>query len=213
MNKFLKIIKENYKWIICFMCLILFLLLAEDVFNKDVMRGDILGYNLVRKYLISKDITSIMKFITWFGSASCLILTSVLLLGLIKNKKVGLLCILNLFIITVFNQLFKFILQRPRPSNYNIITEKGYSFPSGHSMVSMAFYGYIIYLVYKYIKNKYLKWTIISILSLLIISIGISRIYLGVHYTSDVLAGFLISISYLVIYINLTSAILNEKNS
>ena len=61
MNKFLKIIKENYRWIICFMCLILFLLLAEDVFNKDVMRGDILGYNLVRKYLISKDITSIMK--------------------------------------------------------------------------------------------------------------------------------------------------------
>ena len=120
---------------------------------------------------------------------------------------------MNLFIITVFNQLFKFILQRPRPSNYNIITEKGYSFPSGHSMVSMAFYGYIIYLVYKYIKNKYLKWIIISILSLLIISIGISRIYLGVHYTSDVLAGFLISISYLVIYINLTSAILNEKNS
>ena len=172
------------------MCLILFLLIAEDVFNKDVMRGDILGYNLVRKYLISKDITSIMKFITWFGSASCLILTSVLLLGLIKNKKMGLLCILNLFIITVFNQLFKFILQRPRPSNYNIITEKGYSF-----------------------KNKYLKWTIISILSLLIISIGISRIYLGVHYTSDVLAGFLISISYLVIYINLTSAMLNENVS
>ena len=96
MNKFLKIVKENYKWIICFMCLILFLLLAEDVFNKDVMRGDILGYNLVRKYLISKDITSIMKFITWFGSASCLILTSVLLLGLIKNKKYLINC-LNLF--------------------------------------------------------------------------------------------------------------------
>ena len=45
MNKFLKIVKENYKWKICFMCLILFLLIAEDVFNKDVMRGDILGYN------------------------------------------------------------------------------------------------------------------------------------------------------------------------
>ena len=213
MNKFSKIIKKNYKWIICFVCLIFFLLLAEDVFNKDVMKGDILGYTLIRKYLISKNITSIMKFITWFGSASCLIITSLLLLCLIKNRKVGLSCVINLFIITVFNQLFKFTLQRPRPSKYNIITEKGYSFPSGHSMVSMAFYGYIIYLVYKFIKNKYLKWAIISVLSLLIIFIGISRIYLGVHYTSDVLAGFLISISYLVVYINITKAILDEKES
>lgn len=76
----------------------------------------------------------------------------------------------------------------------------GYSFPSGHSMVSMAFYGFLIYLIYNNIKNKYIKWILISSLSILIILIGISRIYLGVHYTSDVLAGFLLSISYLVIY-------------
>lgn len=71
-------------------------------------------------------------------------------------------------------------------------------------MVSMAFYGYLIYLIYKYVKNKYIKWISIIFLSILICLIGISRIYLGVHYTSDVLGGFLISISYLVIY---TSAI------
>lgn len=76
----------------------------------------------------------------------------------------------------------------------------GYSFPSGHSMVSMAFYGFLIYLIYNNIKNKYIKWILICSLSILIILIGISRIYLGVHYTSDVLAGFLLSISYLVIY-------------
>ena len=69
-------------------------------------------------------------------------------------------------------------------------------------MVSMAFYGYLIYLIYKYVKNKYLKWISIVLLSILICSIGISRIYLGVHYTSDVLGGFLISVSYLVIYIS-----------
>lgn len=69
-------------------------------------------------------------------------------------------------------------------------------------MVSMAFYGYLIYLIYKYVKNKYLKYISIILLSILICSIGISRIYLGVHYTSDVLAGFMISISYLIIYIS-----------
>lgn len=67
-------------------------------------------------------------------------------------------------------------------------------------MVSMAFYGYLIYLIYKYVKNKYLKWISIVLLSILICSIGISRIYLGVHYTSDVLGGFLISLSYLIVY-------------
>ena len=68
-------------------------------------------------------------------------------------------------------------------------------------MVSMAFYGYIIYLIYKYVENKYVKWILISLLSVLICLIGVSRIYLGVHYTSDVLAGFFVSISYLIIYI------------
>ncbi len=71
-------------------------------------------------------------------------------------------------------------------------------------MVGMAFYGYLIYLIYKYVNNKSLKYTLITILSALIIIIGISRIYLGVHYTSDVIAGFLISISYLVAYTSFT---------
>ena len=67
-------------------------------------------------------------------------------------------------------------------------------------MVSMAFYGFLIYLIFQNVKNKYLKWSLIIILALLIVSIGISRIYLGVHYTSDVIAGFLVALAYLSIY-------------
>ena len=211
----LKRIKEvfikNYKWIICFICLILFLALAEDVFNNEIMNGDVIGYKIISTYLIRDSLTPIFKIITWFGSATCLILLALILFFTIKNKKVGLLISTNLIIITILNQALKIIVQRPRPTEYRIINEAGYSFPSGHSMVSMAFYGFLIYLIYKNIKNKYLKISLIVILSLLIVMIGISRIYLGVHYTSDVCDGFLVSLSYLIIYINFANKLVLSR--
>lgn len=182
--------------------------LAEDVFNKEIMNGDIIGYKIISTFLISDFTTPIAKFITNFGGAIFLLVLAITLFILIKNKKIGFSIFLNLVIITMLNQLLKRILQRPRPTEFRIIEETGYSFPSGHSMISMAFYGYLIYLIYKYVKNKYVKWISIIILSILICSIGISRIYLGVHYTSDVLGGFFISISYLVIYISLVNRLL-----
>ena len=212
MKKILKLIKNNYKWIIFSICLILFLALAEDVFNKEIMQGDIIGYNFVKTYLIRKQITPIMKIVTFFGGATCLIGLTIILFIIIKNKKIGFLIGINHITITILNQLFKFILQRPRPTEYRIINETGYSFPSGHSMISMAFYGFLIYLIYKYVKNKKLKYISITLISILIIFIGISRIYLGVHYTSDVLAGFLFSISYLIIYILVANNKVLNKN-
>ena len=206
-----KFIVKNLKWIVLFICLIGFLALAEDVFNKEIMNGDIVGYKLVSTFLISDFATPIAKFITNFGGAIFIIILTVVLFVLIKNKKIGISIISNLVIITAINQILKRIVQRPRPTEYRIIEETGYSFPSGHSMVSMAFYGYLIYLIYKYVKNKYLKWISIILLSILICSIGISRIYLGVHYTSDVLGGFFISISYLIIYISAVNKFFIER--
>ena len=201
-GKIKEFIVKNLKWIILFICLIGFCALAEDVFNKEIMKGDIIGYKIISTFLISDFATPIAKFITNFGGAIFLITLTITLFILIRNKKIGLSIFSNLVIITILNQLLKRILQRPRPTEYRIIEETGYSFPSGHSMISMAFYGYFIYLIYKYVKNKYVKWISIVLLGILICSIGISRIYLGVHYTSDVLGGFLISISYLIIYIS-----------
>ena len=204
-------IVKNLKWIILFLCLVGFLALAEDVFHKEIMSGDIIGYNIISKFLISDFVTPIAKFITNFGGAIFLIILTIVLFFVIKNRKIGLSIFSNLVIVTVLNQLLKRILQRPRPTEFRIIEETGYSFPSGHSMISMAFYGYLIYLICKYVKNKYVKWISIVLLGILICSIGISRIYLGVHYTSDVLGGFLISVSYLVIYISAVNKFLIEK--
>lgn len=202
-KKIINIIKTNYKWILFLICLILFIFLSGKVIEYQIMKQDITFNNILRKYFIKDSITPYMKIITNFGGATCLITITILLLILIKNKKIGLITLTNLVLITILNQILKIVLKRPRPTEFRIINETGYSFPSGHSMISMAFYGLLIYLIYKKIKNKYLKATLIIILLLLILAIGISRIYLGVHYVSDVIGGFLISISYLIVYIKI----------
>lgn len=189
---------KNLKWIILCICLVAFMFLAEDVFQKEIMKGDIIGYELLSKFFIRNRITPIAKFITNLGGSIVLIVLSLLLLIFIKKKRIGISIMLNLFIATALNLILKNILQRPRPTEYRLIEESGYSFPSGHSMISMAFYGY-------------LKISLIMILSILIVLIGVSRIYLGVHYTSDVLAGFLISISYLIVYESCIKKFLKER--
>ena len=195
-----EIIEKNIKWIALFICVILVIGIVEDVLDKEIYKLDVVGYNFVSQYLISDNATPIAKGITQLGGVIGLITIAVILSIAIKNKKICILIWLNLAISALLNQILKRIVQRPRPTEFRIIDESGYSFPSGHSMVSAAFYGFLIYLIYKNIKNKYLKCGLIAVLTLLIILIGISRIYLGVHYTSDVLAGFLISISYLIIF-------------
>ena len=208
----IKFIKNNWRWMLLFICLIGFLALAEDVFHQEIMNGDIVGYDIVSKLFKFNVSTPIAKFITNFGGAIFVISLTTILFFVIKDKKIGISIITNLGIVTILNQIIKFIMQRPRPTEFRIIEETGYSFPSGHSMVSLAFYGYLIYLIYKYINNKHLKRTLIIILSVLICIIGVSRIYLGVHYTSDVLGGFLISLAYLIIYIELVNKFVLEKN-
>jgi len=75
----------------------------------------------------------------------------------------------------------------------------------------MVFYGYLVYLTYKYINNKKIKIPLIIFLILLIPTIGLSRIYLGVHYTSDVLCGFLLGIIYLILFISISKKYLERK--
>jgi len=198
----------NYKWITFAIFIIIFLLITEDVLDNDITVFDTGVYNSLSNLVKSGKYTNIFKIITNLGGVIFLISLSVLLLIILKNKKISFYIILNLGIAFLVNHTIKLILQRPRPTGYNLIEENGYSFPSGHSMISMAFYGFLIYLIFKKIKDKVLKYLLITLLSIVILSVGLSRIYLGVHYASDVLAGFIIGLCYLIIF---TSIIKTNK--
>lgn len=161
-------------------------LISIIIITINLPQIDEFGYNIISSF-ISDNLTHIIKFITHFGGTFWFIIISTILLIIIKNKKIGISIVINLILIGGLNQLLKIIIKRPRPSEIRLVEASRYSFPSGHSMVSMAFYGFLIYLIYKKVNNKYLKTFLISILSILIVLVGVSRIYLGVHYTSDVL--------------------------
>lgn len=156
-------------------------------------------YNLIFK-MQNVPVTIGMKFFSFMGSATVLITLTFMILLLAKNKMIATRIAINLTAVFLINRIMKYIFRRPRPQVLRLAEETGFSFPSAHAMVSMGYYGFFIYLSYKYIKNKKLKIASISILALLIFLIGISRIYLGVHYATDVLCGFIFGIIYLYIF-------------
>ena len=201
--KFKKWLKNNYNLLIIFVTIIIFLMFLWNVVSVEIMEEDTLIYNFISKYFMNDISTSIFKVITNLSGELFLIVLTIILIIFIKDKKIKLAIPINLIIIVILNLILKNIVQRPRPTEFRLIEEKGYSFPSGHSMISMAFYGLLIYLIYRYVKNRKLKYTFITLLSILIFLIGVSRVYLGVYYASDVIAGFCISLSYLMIYTNI----------
>lgn len=199
MEKIIRVIKDNKKWILALICIIIFLDVLEDVLDNEIVNFDNVVYSKV-VYFKSNMTTNLFKIITFFGSPIAFISICILSFIFVKNKKISTNITINLAICGTFNFVLKNIIKRNRPIGYRLVEESGFSFPSGHSMASMAFYGLIIYFIFKFVKNKKIKIPLIIVLSILIVLVGMSRIYLGVHYPSDVLAGFMISISYLVLY-------------
>lgn len=203
-----ELIIKNYKWIIFFAFFVIFLAIAEDVFEQEIFEFDSVVYN----FLVDNRnnvLNNFFKIITQFGSALFLIIITILCVIFIRDKKYKILIPANLITIVIINIVLKNFFLRPRPNEFRLIEETGYSFPSGHAMASTAFYGLLIYIVHEKIKNKILRNTICIMLVLLILLISISRIYVGVHYTSDVIAGTCFSIAYLVL---ITRLIKNQND-
>ncbi len=191
--------KNIIKWILCAITAILAIVITINVKNGKILELDLNIYKFFSENIINDKLTPIVKVITHIGGAKIVFVLTVLAIILIKGLKNKLFLLTGIVGTAGLNVVLKHIVQRERPNINRLIPEKGYSFPSGHSMMSMAFYGMLIFLIFKYVKNTALKWTLIVILTILLSTIGITRIYLGVHYPSDVIGGFVVSLTYLFI--------------
>lgn len=100
------------------------------------------------------------------------------------------------------NEILKMIFQRPRPTGFSLVSETGYSFPSGHAVLAMAFFGLLIWLVWQALRERTVwKWFLTIILSFVIFAVGFSRVFLGVHWLTDVCEGWCIGFLWLMFFV------------
>ena len=131
--------KKNIKWVIVLICISIFVYLMQAVWGSHVLPIDTSVYNFITKHFISDTLTPIMRVITQFGGTILMIVWAIASLVLITNKRIAVSVVSNLVLIALLNNILKLIVRRARPTGFRLITETGYSFPSGHSMVSMVF--------------------------------------------------------------------------
>lgn len=190
--------------------LVLFIILTLLVVFDKTRSFDMAFYNFLMNFRCSL-LDNYFIFITKFGNVSfiiCLVIGVVLFFRNIMSILYGCLAV----DCAITNKIVKHIVKRKRPDVLKLIKQGGFSFPSGHSMIAMCMYGYLIYVVNKRFTNKILKFSIIFLLGLLIISIGLSRVYVGVHYVSDVIGGYILALVLLILYIELTEKYFNRGN-
>lgn len=189
---------------------IAFILLASELLENELSPFDSLIYHNLKRF-ISPDLTVGMKLISDLGSSYSLILILAIFWAISRKKKYVYYytktMTVNLCVAAMMNFLFKTFFHRARPDILVLVHAGGYSFPSGHSMVGAAFYGYLIYLCIIFFKKPWKQFFSV-LLFLLILFIGLSRIYLGVHYASDVIGGFLAGFAWLTILLSF----INQKN-
>lgn len=145
--------------------------------------------------------TLFFKLVTFFAGGEFFILLFIMLVLFLNNNRLLIIISVLLVINWLLMGSFKYILKRKRPTIKVLVKESGYSYPSGHTMNATCFYGFLIFLSLISDNIIYFKVGLIIVFLVLILLIGISRIYLGVHYFSDVIGGYLLSSSYLFLYV------------
>lgn len=182
--------------------LIGFIWIAKYIFLDDKTEFDDKAFAFL-KGVVSDRNTEVMEFFTFLGKHQFLIPAHIVLIGwflfIRRHKwysiKVPVIGISSGLVMLLMKDIF----QRQRPLVPLLEPVSGLSFPSGHALCSMTFFGLLIYFVWKHVKHPYIRYSLVFILAFTICMIGLSRVYLRVHHASDVLAGFAFGLIWLIL--------------
>ncbi len=202
-----KVLKNNYWYLVITVILIVITtcIMKSDLYNS-ILNFDYKIINSV-SYIINTYYTSFFRALTNFGDFYIPIMVIVCILIFIKNKKYFYIITSGYAFAGLIVFISKTITQRPRPLEALIEIPKSFSFPSGHTLTSIVFYITLWYLLtYKSAKKTKIITFILTVL--IVILIGMSRIYLGVHYFSDVIGGIILALPILFMIINISKKVL-----
>ncbi|WP_442603917.1 phosphatase PAP2 family protein [Paenibacillus sp. KN14-4R] len=153
----------------------------------------------------SDNLTPVMKVLSFIGNPTTVIgiavITALFLFFVLKHRAELLLFAAVMVGVPLLNTVLKNLFKRARPEVDRLLEATGHSFPSGHSMIAVAFFGILTFLLWRHIPNLLGRILLIIFSIFMILGIGISRIYVGVHFPSDVFGGYLASSSLLFLCI------------
>jgi undecaprenyl-diphosphatase len=142
-------------------------------------------------------LTSAMKFFTYIGTLRFISILTILIFFFLfyglKHRLEILILLAVVFCTPILNRLLKLYFHRARPDFHRLIEIGGYSFPSGHAMNAFSFYSILAFLLWRHAPSRLARTAVILVSTFMVLAIGTSRIYLGVHYPSDIVGGFLAS--------------------
>lgn len=190
---------------------------AFAVIAGFVAANDTLAFDTnIRQWVYSlrtDSLTSVLKVITYMGNWQSITAFCLLLLVMPKTRmRYGIPVSAGAIFITLLNKGVKLIFKRPRPDvSLHLIEQGGYSFTSGHSITSMVVFGFLIFLVRKYVEDRRTADLLTVLLCIPLIFIGLSRIYMGVHFPTDVLGGWCLGLAVLMVMISIEDHVSSKK--
>lgn len=194
--------------LLALLLLLLFARLARELFAQELVQFDTSVIGWVQSYR-SPGMTAFMRVVTSLGSPLLLTVAALLSLTLLYRRGhrwEPLALLLSLVGGWLWDEVLKRLFQRPRPLGPWLASASGFSFPSGHSVVAVTFYGVMALLLIRYLRSGALRFAAVGVSLLLVGLIGISRIYLGVHYPSDVLGGYALGGAWAIICLVIAGA-------
>jgi len=193
----------------CFALSILsFVAIVDSLSGKGTLFDLDLKINAYTTKVANPGLTACLGAISDLGSIYLVVMVAVIVGAILFIRK-NWWRLLALFLAVGIGQavlnILKVAFQRPRPKTEMFVFS--YSFPSGHVFSATVIYGFCIYLTFRFINNSVIKWIVSALLALLILLIGFSRIYLGVHWLSDTLAGYVTGFAWLLFCIFLAKTV------